>query len=105
MQAAQPRRLRLPNRRTSTTFVIQCDGIVYTTSYLLFSSGALGEIFLSSAKAGWSADNAAGDSAIAAWLALQGGVDVETLRRPTRHTPTRRAQRLLSRAGMRDVQQ
>jgi hypothetical protein len=63
MQSAQPPRQRLPNRRISTTFVVQCDGISYTVSFSLFSSGALGEIFLSSAKAGCSADNGARDSA------------------------------------------
>ena len=81
MQSAQPSRQRLPNRRISTTFVLQCDGISFTVSFSLFSSGALGEIFLSSAKAGCSADNAARDSAIATSLALQAGVELETLRR------------------------
>jgi hypothetical protein len=43
--------------------------------------GRLGEVFITGLKIGTSADTAARDSAIAASLALQHGVELEVLRR------------------------
>lgn len=73
-------RKRLPNRRESETFTLECGGLAYVATVSRFD-GRLGEIFLSSHKAGSAADTAARDSAVVCSLALQFGADVETIRR------------------------
>jgi hypothetical protein len=75
------RRRRLPNRRASTTLQIEASGMEFTVSYSCFDDGSLAEIFTSNHKAGSHADTAARDSAVVASLALQHGVDLETLRK------------------------
>lgn len=74
-------RQRLPNRRASETFALECAGLAYVATVSRFPDGRLGEIFLSNHKAGSAADTAARDAAIACSIALQFGADVETIRK------------------------
>lgn len=74
-------RRRLPDRRGSETFSLQCAGLAYTATISRFDDGRLGEIFLTNHKAGSYADTNARDSAIAASIALQFGADIETIRK------------------------
>lgn len=74
-------RARLPNRRASETFNLECAGLAYTCTVGRFADGRVAEVFLSNHKAGSAADTAARDAAISASLALQHGADLETLRR------------------------
>jgi hypothetical protein len=74
-------RERLPDRRASETFALECAGLKYTATISRFADGRLGEIFLSNHKAGSHADTAARDSAIVCSIALQFNADLETIRR------------------------
>lgn len=74
-------RRRLPNRRRSESFGIECAGLRYTVTTSRFADGALGEIFISNGKAGSASDTAARDSAVVASIALQHGVPLDTIRR------------------------
>jgi hypothetical protein len=74
-------RARLPNRRHSETFGLECNGLRYTATVSWFADGRLGEIFLSNHRADSHADACARDSAILASLALQFGVPLDVLRR------------------------
>ena len=75
-------RRRLPDRRASETFALECAGLAYTATISRFDDGRLGEIFLSNHKAGSAADTAARDSAIIVCsIALQFGADVATIRK------------------------
>jgi hypothetical protein len=74
-------RKRLPDRRGSETFALECNGLAYVATISRFADGGLGEIFLSAAKAGSAVDTAARDSAIVFSIALQSGADVETIRK------------------------
>jgi hypothetical protein len=74
-------RHRLPNRRPSETFALECAGLKYTATISRFNDGRVGEIFLSNHKGGSHADTAARDAAIACSIALQFGADIETVRR------------------------
>jgi ribonucleoside-diphosphate reductase alpha chain len=74
-------RQRLPDRRASETFSLECSGLQYTATISRFSDGRLGEIFLSNHKAGSAADTAARDAAITCSIALQYGADIETIRK------------------------
>jgi hypothetical protein len=74
-------RQRLPDRRGSETFRILAGGLIFTATVSRFDEGRLGEIFLTSHKAGSDADTAARDAAITCSIALQFGADVETIRR------------------------
>ncbi len=74
-------RQRLPNRRASETFALECAGLSYVATISRFPDGRLGEIFLSNHKAGSAADTAARDGAIACSIALQCGADIEVIRR------------------------
>jgi hypothetical protein len=74
------RRQRLPNRRPSETFALQCNGLSYLASISRFADGRLAEIFLTNSKAGSHSDAAAKDSAVVCSIALQHGVPVEVLR-------------------------
>jgi hypothetical protein len=75
-----PERLRLPNRRLSETFELECCGLRYTATISRFADGRLAEIFLANHKAGSQAGANARDSAVVASLALQHGVPVETIK-------------------------
>jgi hypothetical protein len=74
-------RQRLPNRRASETFALECAGLKYTATVSRFADGRIGEIFLSNHKGGSHADTAARDAAITCSIALQFGADIETVRR------------------------
>lgn len=80
-QAPPVSRRRLPNRRSCETFQIEANAMAFTVSFSRFEDGSLAEIFLSNHKTGSHADTAARDSAVVASIALQHGVDIETLRR------------------------
>jgi hypothetical protein len=74
-------RARLPDRRFSETFSVDCAGLSYHATVSWLSDGRLGEIFITANKCGSAADTAARDAAIAASLAFQHGADPYTLRR------------------------
>lgn len=74
-------RAKLPNRRGSLTFNLECDGLRYVATVSRFDDGRLGEIFLTNNKAGSAADTAARDAAITCSLALQFGADLDVIRR------------------------
>src|SRR5260370_26750241 len=74
-------RERLPDRRGSETFSLECAGLTYVATISRFDDGRLGEIFLTNHKAGSSADTAARDAAIVCSIALQFGADIETIRK------------------------
>jgi hypothetical protein len=73
-------RERLPNRRASETFAIECNGLHYLASVSRYRDGRLAEIFISNAKIGSHSDGAAKDAAVVCSLALQFGVPLETIR-------------------------
>jgi hypothetical protein len=73
-------RHRLPNRRASTSFSFECNGLRYTATYSRFPSGGIGELFLSNHKSNSAADTNARDSAIAFSFAVQHGADPEAIR-------------------------
>jgi|SRR5215467_13238675 len=84
-------RERLPNRRGSETFDLECEGLPYVATVSRFDDGRLGEIFVTNNKAGSAADTAARDAAITCSLALQHGADLDTLRRALCRDRTGRA--------------
>jgi hypothetical protein len=73
-------RSRLPNRRPSETFALDCNGLSYLASISRFEDGRLAEIFISNAKAGSHSDAAAKDAAVVTSIALQHGVSVDVIR-------------------------
>jgi hypothetical protein len=75
------KRKRLPNRRASETFAIQCNGLDYLATVSHYDDGRLGEIFLTNHKVGSAVDTAARDSAIVCSLALQHGANLKTVRK------------------------
>jgi hypothetical protein len=62
-------RARLPNRRRSTTFGFECNGLRYIATVSFFPSGSLAEVFINNAKAGSHSDSAAKDSAVVCSIA------------------------------------
>lgn len=50
-------RQRLPNRRASETFTLECAGLQYVATVSRFDDGCIGEIFLSNHKAGSHAED------------------------------------------------
>lgn len=78
---AEAARKRLPNRRGSETFSLECARLAYIATVSRFDDGRLGEIFLTNNKSGSSVDAAARDSAIVCSIALQYGADVEVIRK------------------------
>ena len=73
-------RSRLPNRRGSLSFAFEHKGRLYHATASRFSNGKLAEIFLDCGKAGSAVSEHAEACAVLASIALQWGVDVETLR-------------------------
>ena len=71
---------RLPNRRAHTLLNIEAGGFRYVAGVGHYQDGRLAEIFLTAAKGGTAIDDAARDSAVVASIALQDGVDADTLR-------------------------
>src|SRR6516225_4437274 len=74
-------RARLPNRRASETFELECAGLRYTCTVSRFPDGRIGELFLTNHKFNSAADCNARDTAIAFSIAVQHGADPETIRR------------------------
>jgi ribonucleoside-diphosphate reductase alpha chain len=74
-------RQRLPDRRGSETFTLECGGLAYVATVSFFDDGRLGEVFLTNHKAGSSAGIMASDAAIAASLALQYGCPLDVIRK------------------------
>ena len=74
-------RHRLPPRRASETFAVECGGLAYTATVSRYADGRLGEIFIDMHKAGSAADVAARDSAIVCSIALHYGADDDVIRR------------------------
>jgi ribonucleoside-diphosphate reductase alpha chain len=72
-------RRRLPQRRANESFELVCNGLHYTATIARFDDGSLGEIFLRNHEVG-SADINARDAAVVASLALQHGVELNTIR-------------------------
>jgi hypothetical protein len=73
-------RERLPNRRAHTLLNIEASGFRYVAGVGHYDDGRLAEIFLNAEKGGTAISDAARDSAVVASLALQHGVDPDTLR-------------------------
>jgi hypothetical protein len=57
-------RQRLPNRRPSETFELECGGLKYRATISRYDDGRLSEIFLGNAKAGSQSDTNAKDAAV-----------------------------------------
>lgn len=74
-------RERLPDRRASENFNIECAGVRYHATISRYDDGRLGEVFISGHKAGSAIDTAARDAAITCSIALQFGAGVETIRK------------------------
>src|SRR5258705_11605664 len=91
-------RERLPKRRASETFELECNGLRYRATASWFYDGRLAELFLNNPKANSAADVNARDAAIALSLALQHGADVEVLRRALCRDGQGRASRPLGQA-------
>lgn len=77
-------RQRLPARRHSVVFNFQHDGHLYRASASRFADGRLGEIFLTTSKAGSAAQGHADTAAVLASLLLQHGVPAHTIVRAVR---------------------
>src|SRR5438067_10491271 len=73
-------RQRLPNRRAHEILDFEHAGFRYIAGVGRFSDGRLAEVFLNVAKTGTALETSARDSAIVASLALQHGVEPETIR-------------------------
>jgi hypothetical protein len=81
MTATQRMRERLPDRRRSETFSIECSGLSYTATGSWLRDGRVAELLLNNYKNNSSVDTAARDSAIVFSIAIQSGADVETIRK------------------------
>ena len=73
-------RRRLPDRRASTNFDIESQGLRFTVTSTI-EGGALREVFISNHKAGSAAGIMASDAAVVCSIALQFGVPVEVIRK------------------------
>jgi hypothetical protein len=74
-------RERLPNRRASTSFSFEVNGLTYTATYSRFLGGGLAEIFLQNHRTGSGADVNAHDAGVACSFALQCGAAADDIRR------------------------
>jgi hypothetical protein len=72
-------RQRLPDRRSSTVFGFECNGLRYTASASWFDDGRLGEVFVGNHRADSHADACAKDAAILGSIALQFGTPLDVL--------------------------
>ena len=73
-------RTALPNRRANSSFSFEHEGHHYRATAGRFANGDLAEIFLDVGKAGTPPRSNAETAAILVSLALQHGVDPETIR-------------------------
>jgi hypothetical protein len=74
-------RQRLPNRRASESFAFTCGGMAYVATISRYDDDRPAEVFLTNHKVGSAAETAARDSAVVASIALQHGVELDTLRK------------------------
>jgi hypothetical protein len=74
-------RRRLENRRPSTSFTFELDGLRFTATVSRFPDGSSGEGFLNNHKSGNHSDTNARDAAIVLSFALQHGADIDAIRR------------------------
>jgi hypothetical protein len=74
-------RKRLPNRRSNTSFGLECSGLKFVCSVGYFPDGSVGEIFLTNHRVNSGAGIMASDQAVLASLAIQFGCPLETLRK------------------------
>jgi hypothetical protein len=73
-------RQRLPNRRQCESFEFRHAGHPFTLTAWHYPDNRIGEIFISSNRAGSQVEAVARDSAIAVSIALQFGADLQTIR-------------------------
>jgi hypothetical protein len=73
-------RERLPNRRQTETRTIQHQAFTFVASIGCYSDGRLAEVFICSRKSGSDMAAAARDASIVVSIALQHGVNAETIR-------------------------
>jgi hypothetical protein len=73
-------RERLPNRRQCESFEFRHAGHPFTLTAGHYPDNRIGEIFISSNRAGSQVEAVARDSAIAVSIALQFGADLQTIR-------------------------
>jgi hypothetical protein len=71
----------LPNRRSCESLSFVHAGMNHVASIARYSDGRLAEIFITNHKVGSDTDAAAKDSAVVCSIALQHGIEVETIRR------------------------
>jgi hypothetical protein len=74
-------RERLPNRRPHVAFNFTHNDLIYHCTATRYADGRVAEIFLSTSKAGSTAQQHAESAAILCSLALQSGVPSETIAR------------------------
>ena len=72
-------RERHPNRRACESFEFRHNGFAFTASAGFFEDGRLGELFLSSHKAGSPIEAIARDAAVTVSIALQFGADLDAI--------------------------
>ena len=80
-KALPEQRQRLPNRRASETFAVECAGLSYVATISRFNDERIAELFLTNHRADSSAGIMSSDCAIAASLAFQYGCPVDVLSR------------------------
>jgi hypothetical protein len=73
-------RERLPNRRQCESFEFRHNGHPFTLTAGHYPDNRIGELFISSNRAGSQVEAVARDSAIAVSIALQFGADLQTIR-------------------------
>jgi hypothetical protein len=73
-------REQLPNRRQCESFAFRHAGHPFTLTAGYYPDNRIGEIFISSNRAGSQVEAVARDSAIAVSIALQFGADLQTIR-------------------------
>lgn len=71
-------RHRLPHRRRSENFELQCGGLNYTAT-IGFDNGKIMEIFINNHKSGSQSDTNARDAAVVCSIALQYGVPINVI--------------------------
>ena len=74
-------RRRLPHRRHSETFNVECGGLHYTVTASWFDSGELGEIWVQNGKIDSAADAYVKDASVLASIALQRGATLDEIRK------------------------
>ncbi len=75
-------RKQLPARRTAETFELAFGGLAkrHTITLGYYDDGSLGEVFISGGKSGEQVEAIARDGAVLMSLALQHGVDLQTIK-------------------------